>query len=86
MKAYLNRKGISVNRKRIQRLMRLMGLESVSPKPNTSREGKDALIISIGITLNQALEAADSLSKDGIETSVLHIHTIKPLDQTMILE
>ena len=50
------------------------------------REGKDALIISTGITLNQALEAADSLSKDGIETSVLHIHTIKPLDQTMILE
>ena len=50
------------------------------------REGKDALIISTGITLNQALEATDSLSKDGIETSVLHIHTIKPLDQTMILE
>ena len=50
------------------------------------REGKDALIISTGITLNQALEAADSLSKEGIETSVLHIHTIKPLDQTMILE
>ncbi len=33
MTAYLNRKGIPVNRKRIQRLMRLMGLESVAPKP-----------------------------------------------------
>jgi len=32
MMVYLNRKGISVNRKRIQRLMRLMGLESVAPK------------------------------------------------------
>jgi len=31
MKDYLNRKGISVNRKRIQRLMRLVGLESVAP-------------------------------------------------------
>jgi putative transposase len=34
MTAYLNRKGIAVNHKRIQRLMRLMGLESVAPKPN----------------------------------------------------
>jgi putative transposase len=40
MTAYLNRKGIAVNRKRIQRLMRLMGLESVAPKPNTSRQCK----------------------------------------------
>jgi putative transposase len=38
--AYLNRKGMAVNRKRIQRLMRLMGLESVAPKPNTSRQRK----------------------------------------------
>jgi putative transposase len=37
MMTYLNRKGISVNRKRIQRLM---GLESVAPKPNTSRQRK----------------------------------------------
>ena len=40
MKDYLNRKGIPVNRKRIQRLMRLMGLESIAPKPNTSRQRK----------------------------------------------
>jgi putative transposase len=40
MTAYLNRKGIAVNRKRIQRLMRLMGLETVAPKPNTSRQRK----------------------------------------------
>ena len=31
MKVYLSRKGISVNRKRIQHLMRLVGLESVAP-------------------------------------------------------
>ena len=41
MTVYLNRKGLSVNRKRIQRLMRLMGLESVDPKPNTSRHRKE---------------------------------------------
>ena len=40
MKDYLNRRGFPVNRKRIQRLMRLMDLESVAPKPNTSRQRK----------------------------------------------
>ena len=40
MKVYLNRRGFPVNRKRIQRLMRLMGLESIAPKPNTSRQRK----------------------------------------------
>ena len=41
MRDYLNRKGFSVNRKRVQRLMRLMGIESVAPKPNTSRPCKE---------------------------------------------
>jgi putative transposase len=40
MTVYLNRKGIVVNLKRIQRFIRLMGLESVAPKPNTSRQNK----------------------------------------------
>jgi len=38
MTAYLNRKGISVNRKRIQRLMRLMGLESGSQAKHQQAE------------------------------------------------
>jgi len=33
----LKAEGIQVNRKRVQRLMRLMGLESIAPKPNTSK-------------------------------------------------
>ena len=41
MKVYLNRRGFPVNRKRVQRLMRLMGLESIAPKPNTSRHHKE---------------------------------------------
>jgi putative transposase len=40
MTADLNRKGIVVNRKIIQRLMRLIGLDSVARKPNTSRQRK----------------------------------------------
>jgi putative transposase len=34
---YLDRQGRTVNRKRIQRLMRLMGLEAIYPKPKTSK-------------------------------------------------
>jgi len=37
---YLNRQGHMVNRKRVQRLMQLMGLVSVAPKPNTSKKNK----------------------------------------------
>lgn len=34
---HLNRQGYNVNRKRIQRLMRLMGIEAIHPKPRTSK-------------------------------------------------
>lgn len=37
---YLRRQGYKINRKRVQRLMRLMGLVSVEPKPNTSKRNK----------------------------------------------
>ena len=38
--AWLNRKKHLVNRKRIQRLMRIMGIEAIYPKPNLSKAGK----------------------------------------------
>lgn len=37
MRDFLNRQGYRVNRKRVQRLMRLMGLEAIYPKPVTSK-------------------------------------------------
>ena len=37
MRNYLRRQGYRINRKRVQRLMRKMGIESVAPKPNTSK-------------------------------------------------
>lgn len=40
MRAYLNRRGHPVNRKRVQRLMRQMGLHAVYPRPRTSRPGE----------------------------------------------
>lgn len=40
MRDWLNQQGHRVNRKRVQRLMHRMGLESVAPKPNTSKAAK----------------------------------------------
>ncbi|WP_407928686.1 MULTISPECIES: DDE-type integrase/transposase/recombinase [Dethiosulfovibrio] len=37
MTTWLCREGYNVNRKRVQRLMRIMGLEGLAPKPGTSR-------------------------------------------------
>jgi len=41
MTVWLESKGYQVNRKRIQRLMRIMGLEAVYPKPRTSQGGQE---------------------------------------------
>jgi putative transposase len=41
MRTVLNREGCQVNRKRIQRLMRLMGIQAIYPKPRLSIAGKD---------------------------------------------
>ena len=41
MRAYLQRQGYSTNRKRVQRLMRKMGIQSIAPKPNTSAPRKE---------------------------------------------
>lgn len=41
MRDYLRRRGYRVNRKRVQRLMQKMGIQSVAPKPNTSIRRKD---------------------------------------------
>lgn len=49
-------------------------------------EGRDALIVTTGVMLKPALEAAAALSERGIEAAVLHVPTIKPLDTDAILE
>ena len=49
------------------------------------REGNDALIVTTGVTLRHSLEAADALAEEGIKASVLHAHTVKPLDAEAIV-
>ena len=53
------------------------------------REGAasdDVLVISTGVISGRALLAAENLATKGIECSVLHLHTIKPIDVELILE
>ena len=51
----------------------------------TLKEGKDVAIIATGLCVNSALEAAEMLVKDGIDAKVINIHTIKPLDEELIV-
>jgi len=50
------------------------------------REGADALIVTTGIALKGALEAAAVLGSQGIEAAVVHCPTVKPLDVETILD
>ncbi|MFH1148470.1 MAG: transketolase C-terminal domain-containing protein [Pseudomonadota bacterium] len=50
------------------------------------RQGKDALIVTTGVTLGTALNATDCLSENGVEAAVLHVPTLKPLDVEAIIE
>ena len=49
------------------------------------KEGKDITIIATGIMVGAALDAAELLSKEGISSKVINIHTIKPLDKELII-
>lgn len=51
----------------------------------TLREGKDLTIVATGLCVSSSLEAAECLAKDGIEAKVINIHTIKPLDEELII-
>lgn len=55
-------------------------------KAKTLRDGSDVLIISSGILTMRALETAKALANDGVSVSVLHVPTIKPLDEETILK
>lgn len=49
------------------------------------REGKDVVVIATGLCVNSALEAAEKLAEDGIQAKVINIHTIKPLDEELVV-
>ena len=55
-------------------------------KGNTLREGKDVTIIATGIMVSEAMTAAEELAVEGIDCRVIDMHTIKPLDEEIIVK
>ncbi|OUM01058.1 transketolase family protein [Variovorax sp. JS1663] len=54
-------------------------------KAKLLRDGQDVLIISSGFMTMRSLEVAQALEKDSVKAAVLHVPTIKPLDEATIL-
>jgi transketolase len=55
-------------------------------KAKLLRDGRDVLIISTGLMTMRALEVADALRADSVDVAVLHVPTLKPLDEASIVE
>ncbi|WP_394226969.1 pyruvate dehydrogenase complex E1 component subunit beta [Paracoccus marcusii] len=55
-------------------------------KANTVRSGDDVTLVSFGIGVAHALEAAAKLAEEGIEADVIDLRTLRPLDYDAILE
>ena len=49
------------------------------------REGKDVTIVATGLEVSESLVAAEKLAADGIDAKVINIHTIKPIDEELIV-
>ncbi|MEC8735477.1 MAG: transketolase C-terminal domain-containing protein [Candidatus Thermoplasmatota archaeon] len=49
-----------------------------------NRQGSDVAIIACGVLVSEALKAAEQLASEGIEATVVDMHTIKPLDSSLI--
>ncbi|KIR02846.1 Transketolase [Lachnospiraceae bacterium TWA4] len=49
------------------------------------KEGKDVTLIATGLCVNETLIAADLLKAKGIDAKVINIHTIKPLDEELVI-
>ena len=52
----------------------------------TLRDGKDVTIVATGLMVNEAVVAAEQLAAEGIDARVINIHTIKPLDEELIVK
>ncbi len=50
------------------------------------KSGNDIAIIATGLMVQEALKAAEALKAEGIDARVINIHTIKPLDEEIVLK
>ena len=52
----------------------------------TLRQGEDITVIATGLMVGEALKAVDSLAAQGVHARLIDMHTIKPLDQELVLK
>lgn len=50
------------------------------------KEGKEVVIIATGMMIQESLKAAELLKEEGIEPTIVNMHTIKPLDEKLVIE
>lgn len=50
------------------------------------REGKDLTIVANGLLVAEAMDAAEILASQGIQAGVIDMHTVKPLDEALLLQ
>ena len=55
-------------------------------KGNVVREGKDYTVIACGLMVNEAIIAAETLAAEGIDIRIIDMHTIKPIDEEIIMK
>lgn len=55
-------------------------------KGNVVREGKDYTVIACGLMVNEAMIAAETLAAEGIDIRIIDMHTIKPIDEEIIMK
>jgi pyruvate dehydrogenase E1 component beta subunit len=54
-------------------------------KARTAREGTDVTVVSFGIGMTYALQAADELAKDGISAEVIDLRSLRPMDTEAVI-
>lgn len=54
-------------------------------KAEVLRQGSDVSIFATGIMTAKALDAAETLAKQGVQAEVINVHTIKPLDEETVI-
>jgi pyruvate dehydrogenase E1 component beta subunit len=53
---------------------------------DVKREGQDATVVTLGLHVHRALEAAETLAEDGVDAEVIDLRTLVPLDTETVVE
>ncbi|MEG1191596.1 MAG: transketolase C-terminal domain-containing protein [Clostridia bacterium] len=88
LRACMSRPGVKylrVGRKQAAKVYE-SGSEITIGQAITLREGSDLTIIACGIMVHEALQAAQTLEKEGISARVLDMFTVKPLDEAALVD